>query len=226
MKTFKEYLEEQRQIEEGLGSVIGGALDTAAVATGRAIAATGRAAKRAAGIGLRAAGRGLKSAGKAAVKHGPKIGHAGVELVKTPFKILGAALPGGHHDGRTYDKGKKEGREQEAQKHRDIEAAKQAEEAIKQENEAHRATLHAHAKALGFKPESSVSMGGYHSFMEKIISGHPSATIHSSGMAWDTSGKAWSGAAGARAAHIRVQTSEEHNAAKAALEKLKERGAL
>jgi hypothetical protein len=121
MKTFKEYLEEQRQIEEGLGSVIGGALDTAAVAAGRAIAATGRAAKRAAGIGLRATGRGLKSAGKAAVKHGPKIGHAGVELVKTPFKILGAALPGGHHhDGRIYDKGKKEGREQEGRESKKV----------------------------------------------------------------------------------------------------------
>lgn len=149
MKTFKEYLQEQRQIEieEGLGRIIGSAIDTAASATVRG---AGRAA--------RAAGKGL---GRAAIATGKGLGKAGKVLAKAPFKIAGAALGalasgvgGAYHGSRASDE--KAARELGAQRERER-MEKEQEKARRESEEAEHAEMRTH----GFDPSKSGSKEGF-----------------------------------------------------------------
>ena len=139
MKTFKEYLEEQRQIEEGLGRIIGSALDSATAATVR---------------GVGAAGRGL---GKAAVKTGKGIGKLAKILAKGTGAVIGAFVPDhgyGHYGGRSSDE--KAARELGAQRERD-KIEKEQERARREAEELENTEMRTH----GFDPNRTGSREGF-----------------------------------------------------------------
>jgi hypothetical protein len=81
-----------------------------------------------------------------------------------------------------------------------------------------------HATGLGFDPNDSTSMSGYHAYMDRFTQGHPHASTHpASGLAWDTSsGRMWRGSHGSRTP--RHQAAHEHDAAKQAWQWLRGKG--
>lgn len=98
MKSFKEYLQEQKQIEEGLGRLVGDFIDSATKATvkgiGKGIVGTAKGIRRAG----RAVNTGIKNRGGYIKTAKDAIG-LGLSPVTLPLKAIGSVF-GGSHGGK------------------------------------------------------------------------------------------------------------------------------
>ena len=215
MKSFKEYLQEQRQIDESLGSWVGQGID----------GITRRAGAMATGI-------------KNSIKNAPygKIGKGLLKVAALPLtvpihvagQVGGAFLSGaksGLSSGGGGDHGDRHGSKFEAGKEQGTkEAAKQAAKDAEKNAEkmrGHVSTMKRHAEGLGFKTNSH-GMAAYASFMHRLTDpAHPEhtrVTINSHGQAWDTGGtsgtaRAYGPAGSISPTSARVQSSSDHSAA-------------
>ncbi|MCX6822261.1 MAG: hypothetical protein NTW30_05805 [Candidatus Aenigmarchaeota archaeon] len=205
MKSFKEYLQEQRQIDESFGSWVGQGID---------------------GITRRIKNAPYGKIGKGLLK---AIALPLTIPVHVAGQVGGALLSGaksglqsggGSHDGHgsKFEAGKEAGGK-EASKQAAKEAGENAEKM-----KGHVSTMKRHAEGLGFKTNSA-GMAAYGSFMHRLTDpAHPEhtrVTINSHGQAWDTGGtsgaaKAYGPTGSISPTSARVQSSSDHSAGRAA----------
>jgi len=133
MKSFKEYLQEQKQIEEGLGRWVGDLVDSAAKGTVKGISKAIVGTAKGIGKAGRAVNRGIKNRGGYIKTAKDAIG-LGLSPVTLPLKAIGSVLGGGGHGGKGLKDSEKEDERKEgaARERRDRQtqedAARQAEE--------------------------------------------------------------------------------------------------